>query len=149
MVTVEQSVEIARPIVEVFAYVTDVERLPEWQSTVSEVRAEGAIAPGTRVHDVREFLGRRAATTLEVTRVEPPHRFSLHVVEGPVRYELDHELSESGGGTRVRVSARASVPGVLGIAARPMIKAAERQLRTDLEHLKGVLERRPAGSRRP
>ena len=140
VVTVERSVEIARPAPDVFAYLSDLERLPEWQSTVSEVRVEGPVAEGARMHDVREFMGRRAATTLEVSRHDPPRRLSLRVVDGPVKYEIDHVLTESGGRTRVEVAARANVPGMFGFAARPMLKAAERQLAADLERLKQVLE---------
>jgi carbon monoxide dehydrogenase subunit G len=141
VVTLEQTVEIARPAADVFAFLTDVERLPEWQSTVSEVSVEGPLAEGTRIHDVREFMGRRAASTLEVSQLENPHAFALRVVEGPVRYEIDHELEEHEGRTRVTVRARAEVPGLLGLAARPLLKGAERQLRADLERLRSVLER--------
>lgn len=141
MVTVEERVEIARPAGEVFAVLTDVQRFPEWQSTVSEIRADGPVVEGARIHDVREFMGRRAASTLEVVRLDPPRLFALRTVEGPLRYEIDHALREVDGGTSVTVAARAHVPGLLGLAARPMVKAAERQLRADLERLRELLER--------
>jgi uncharacterized protein YndB with AHSA1/START domain len=106
VITVEHTVEIDRPIAEVFAFLTDVERLPEWQASVSEVDVDVPVGPGARFRDVREFMGRRAASTLEVTTYEPPRRFSLRVAEGPIAYEIDHKLEEVGDGTSVTFSGR-------------------------------------------
>jgi uncharacterized membrane protein len=141
VVNVEQSIEIGRPAGDVFAFLTEVERFPEWQSSVSEIRVDGPIAEGARIHDVREFMGRRAASTLEVARLDAPRLFTLRVVEGPLRYEIDHSLRELDGRTTLTVSARAKVPGLFGFAARPLVKAAERELRADLERLRDLIER--------
>ena len=142
MITLEHSVEIDRPAAEVFDYLADVERLPEWHSSVREVQADGPVAVGSRFRDVRELMGRRAASTLEVTALDRPERFSLRAVEGPIKYEIDHVLTETDGRTSVRVVGRANVPGLFGFAARPMVKAAERELKGDLARLKQVLEAR-------
>lgn len=148
VVRVEGNVEIARAREDVFAFLTDVERFPEWQATVSEIGADGPVVEGARIHDVREFMGRRAASTLEVVRLDAPRLFALRVVDGPLRYEIDHSLGERDGArTSLTVSARADVPGLFGFAARPMVKAAERQLRSDLERLRDLLEAETAGSR--
>ena len=63
----EHMVVIQRPPGEVFAYLTDVSKLPEWQSSASEASVEGEMGLGARVHEVRSLLGRRAESTLEVT----------------------------------------------------------------------------------
>ena len=140
MVTLEHAVLVDRPIDDVFAYLTDLEKLPEWQSSVSEVDVDGQVEEGARFVEVREFMGRRARSTLEVDVCEPSRRFSVRVVEGPITYEVDHRLEERNGRTHLAVSARAKVPGLFGFAARPLVKRAERELRADLERLKGRLE---------
>ena len=141
MVTVEHTIEIDRPIDEVFAYLTDVQRLPEWQSSVTWVQPPESMAAGARVEELREFMGRRAKSTLEVDAYEPPARFALRAVEGPVRYDVDHRLQDVGGRTRMAVVGTAKVPGMLSFAARPLVKGIERQLRADLGRLKELLER--------
>ena len=67
MIEVEHTLEIARPVEEVFAYLTDVARLPEWQSSAESAELEGELREGARIKEVRAFMGRRATSTLEVS----------------------------------------------------------------------------------
>jgi uncharacterized membrane protein len=140
VVTLDQSIEIDRPPEEVFAYLTDISRLPEWQSSVSEVTADGPVREGSRVVETREFMGRRARSTLEVAEYQPSRRFVLRTVDGPITFEVDHRLEHRLDRTHLTISARAKVPGLFGFAARPFVKSAERELRADLERLKELLE---------
>lgn len=59
MIRVEHSVLIARPVEEVFAYVTRAESVPEWKRGLEAVRRETTGPPGvgTRETHVSEFLG--------------------------------------------------------------------------------------------
>ncbi len=71
---IEESVEINRPLEEVFNYVANPENLPEWSSIVLEVRkeAQGQPREGDRFTTVAKFLGRSFETPMEVTAHEPP-----------------------------------------------------------------------------
>jgi uncharacterized membrane protein len=140
VVTLERAVVVECPIDDVFAYLTDLARLPEWQSSISEVHVDGRVEEGTRFVETREFMGRRVRSTLEVAAFEPSRRFMLRTVEGPLRFEVDHRLEDRNGQTYVAISARAKLPGLFGFAARPLMKGAERELRGDLERLKRRLE---------
>jgi uncharacterized protein YndB with AHSA1/START domain len=125
-------VRIARPVADVFAYVSDVTNLPSWQE--SAVNAEW-IEPRARFRERRSFLGHRAELELEVTAYEPDRRFDVKAVSGPVRFEVSHALTAADGGTLLRVTAHAS-----GLAASMAKRQAERQFRSDLDRLKDVLE---------
>jgi uncharacterized protein YndB with AHSA1/START domain len=140
VITVEHTVDIDRPIADVFVYLTDVERLPEWQASVSEVHVDGPIGPGSRFRDVREFMGRRAPSTLEVTTYEPPRRFSLRVADGPIAYQIDHTLEEVGDRTSVTFSGRGETTRVPRLMRGVVERAVERQLAKDADALKRVLE---------
>ena len=142
MITVEHTVEIERPITEVFEYLTDVGRLPEWQTSVSEVHVDGPLEQGARFREVREFMGRRATSTLEVTAFEPPSRFALRVVEGPIAYEIDHRLEDAGERTRVTFAGRGDTGRVPRLMRGMVERAVERQMRNDADALRGVLESR-------
>ena len=132
-------VTIARPVEDVFAYVSDVTHLPEWQESAV---AAGWIEPGKRFRERRSFLGRTAELELEVTACEPNRRFDVKSASGPVRFEIRHAFVRSDGSTQLRVSAEAAVGGALRFAAGMAKKQAERQFRSDLERLKELLERR-------
>lgn len=62
MIRIELPVAVARPVPDVLAYVTDLERLAEWQSNVVSVTKEtdGPMGPGTRLREVRRGVLRIA-----------------------------------------------------------------------------------------
>ena len=138
----EHTVLIDRPPAEVFAYLTDVAKLPEWQSSASEASVEGEMRLGAHVREVRTLLGRRGESTLEVTEYEPPRKFSLRVVSGPLPYEVQHTLLDENGGTRLDWVAEADTSKFPRIAVRMVAGAVEAQFKADLERLKSVLEAR-------
>ena len=142
-------VTIDRPVAAVFAYVSDVRNLPEWQE--SAVAAEW-IEPGRRFRERRTLLGRAAETEVEVTAFEPERRFDVRALTGPVRFEIRHAFAKADGGTLLRVSSEAKTGGALRFAAAMAKSQVERQFRRDLDRLKNVLESRssdPEGSDGP
>jgi uncharacterized membrane protein len=132
-------VTIERPVSEVFAYVTDVRNVPEWQE--SAVSAEW-IEEGRRFRERRHFMGRAATVELEVTALEPDTRFDVRAVNGPVKFTIQHSFEPRDGGTLVRAHGEAAFGGKLRFAAGMAKKHAERQFRSDFERLKALLERR-------
>ena len=140
MIEVEHTLQIARPVEEVFGYLTDVARMPEWQASAQEATLEGELGPGARIREVRSFMGRRAASTMEITEYEPPNRFSLHSVEGPITYTVEHALEAVDGGTRVTLTARGETNRVPRLMLGTVRRTIERQFVKDLETLKRRLE---------
>lgn len=142
MARIEQWVEIDRPPADVFAVLTDPGRLGEWQGTVVEARLEGdgPLGAGSRVREVRSFLGKRIESTVEILEHEPPSRFALRSTAGPVTFRVEQTVEPAAAGSRLRVELEGEAHGFFGIGARLAVKAAERQLRSDLESLKRLLE---------
>ncbi len=64
----ELTIRIARPPDDVFAYLSDVANLTEWQSGVhsAEIQGGGAATVGARVVESRTMLGKEMTTTLEI-----------------------------------------------------------------------------------
>jgi uncharacterized membrane protein len=131
-------VTIEQPVGVVFAYVTDVGNLPEWQE--SAVAADW-IEPGRRFRERRSFLGRTVEIELEVTALEPDRRFDVKAVQGPVRFEIQHAFAAADGGTSLHVSAEAKLEGAMRFAAAMAKGQVERQFRSDLARLKELLEK--------
>jgi uncharacterized membrane protein len=132
-------VRIERPVSEVFAYLTDVRNVPEWQE--SAVSAEW-IEQGRRFRERRHFMGRTGTIELEVTALEPDRRFDVRAVKAPVKFAIQHSFEVRGEGTLVSVHGEAALGGALRFAAGMARKQAERQFRGDFERLKALLERR-------
>jgi uncharacterized membrane protein len=137
-------VRIDRPVTAVFAYVTDVSNLPQWQE--SAVAAEW-VEEGSFFRERRSFLGRSADIDLEVTALEQDRRFDVRAVTGPVRFEIRHSFEAVADATLLRIRAEAPIAGALRFAASMAKKQAERQFRSDLQRLKKVLEQqKPAAT---
>jgi uncharacterized protein YndB with AHSA1/START domain len=140
VVKVEHSVEIERPAEEVFAWLTDLGRLPEWQASVIESRAEGPLGEGSRIRERRRLLGHEAETELEVETFEPGRRLALSTLRGPIDLSVDHVLEEVDGRTTLHVTAEARPGGVLRFAGPAMAARARHELRRDFGRLKELLE---------
>ena len=128
----ELTIEIARTPEDVFAYLTDVSNLPEWQAGV-----KSATVRGDRVEESRSLLGRELHTSLEIVERDEPRLFTLRALDSPVPFSVRHELEPLGGGTRLTVTAEGDVPG---FAAGLLSRRAERLFRKDFERLKQILE---------
>lgn len=92
---------VARGIPEVWAYICDVSRWPEWAPTVREgwVAGGGPLAPGARVEQRAKLmfgLTRRRAQT--VTMVEAPRRvaFAGPMGTSSARWGMELEPAEAG-----------------------------------------------------
>ncbi len=144
---VEESVEINRPVEEVYQYVADPEHLPEWAGIILEVQKEapGPLTEGTRFTTIGKFLGRRFETPFEVTAHESPQRHSHKSTGGPIPQEWTLTFEQTqGGGTRFTQVVEGE-PGRFFRLAGPLLeRAGRRQFRTDLENLKDLLEARGA-----
>jgi uncharacterized protein YndB with AHSA1/START domain len=137
-------IDIDRPPEDVFALLTDIGRLPEWQASAVSAEAEGALGTGTRIRETRRLLGREFHVVHEVTAFDPPHRFDVQSVEGPLPLTVSHLLEPSGGGTRLEVVGEAKPKGMLRFAAGGIAKTVESEFRRDFERLKELLESRAA-----
>jgi uncharacterized protein YndB with AHSA1/START domain len=139
-------VDIARSPEEVFAVVTDPSRLPEWQPMVvrAEPLQEGPVRQGTRLREVRRVRGKELEQILEVAELEPPRRFGLRVVEGPLPVHGDLVFSPDGrGGTRLRVHAYGRARGAMRLLEPLLALGIRREFRRQYRSLKGLLEGDP------
>jgi carbon monoxide dehydrogenase subunit G len=136
----ELSIEIARAPEDVFAYLTDVSKLPDWQSSAITAESDGAMRAGTHIRERRKFAGRDVSTELEVAAYEPPSRFDVKSRGGPITYGIKHTLEPAADGTKLDVDVEVKVGAMMRIAAQGPLKLAEREFRKDFERLKQILE---------
>lgn len=142
---VEESAEINQPLQEVFKYVSDVGNYPEWMAHALEVRTDtpGPPQQGDRFVVAIKSVGRRFETPYERTSYEPDRRFTDRAVGGPIANHRWHAaFEEMPGGTRLTRAVDVESGGLLKLLEPLQKRAAERQLRKDLQALKEVLEAR-------
>jgi hypothetical protein len=90
----ESRITIASSVGEVWDYVCDVGRWPQWAPTVLEcwVRGGGPLQPGSRVDQRAKDLGRSHARSQEVTAVEAPRSVAFAGTMGPSASRWGMEL---------------------------------------------------------
>jgi uncharacterized membrane protein len=140
---VEQStrIDIEAPVDRVWEVLRDVERWPEWTSTVTSVRRldDGPLAVGSRA---RIEQPRIPPTEYVVTELEPSRSFTW-VATGPgVRTTARHLLEALGtGGTRVTLAVEQA--GLVGaVMGRFYRRLTDRYLATEAEGIKARSEGR-------
>lgn len=144
MARYEQSIVIARPVADVFAYMDDIGREREWQPQLVEAEQtpRGPTAVGTRKRYVSEFMGKRLENTYVVTLCEPGRRIVAETTEDSVleaRSDLRWESVDSG--TRVTMALEGTPSGALRfVPARMLEKTFEREVESALARLRERLE---------
>jgi uncharacterized protein YndB with AHSA1/START domain len=148
MIDFTHEVEIDRPVHDVFAYSTDPERLPTWQTnTVSSITEDdGPLRVGTRLREVhRGPGGKEFASVVEVSQYDPDRVFALHVVEGtPIDAELTYTSTERG--TLLRLRAHGKLTGAMRLAEPFLGRMLKRQFAEQVATLKHVLEQDAAAA---
>lgn len=143
MIRIELPVDVARPVQEVFAYVTDLERLSQWQPNLVSVtkETEGPMGRGTRLREVRRGpFGRNVEAIVEVSAYEPNRRFDLRIVSGPLPIDGSHEFGETDGGTRIDFVAAGQPGGVFRFAEPLLARMLRRQFSGYYARLQALLE---------
>ena len=94
-IRIESRITIAGSVGEVWAYVCDVGRWPEWAPTVLEcwVRGGGPLEPGSRVEQRAKDLWRTHGRSQEVSAVEAPRyvAFAGTMGSSPARWAMELE----------------------------------------------------------
>ena len=142
---VEESIEINRPLQEVFDYVSDVGNYPKWMAHALEVRKDTPDLPqqGDRFTLAIKSVGLRFETPYERTSSEPNRQITDRAVGGPVPNQRWHSaFQEVPGGTRFTRAVDVESGGLLKLLEPLQKRAAGRQLRKDLQTLKNVVEAR-------
>jgi uncharacterized protein YndB with AHSA1/START domain len=148
MAAIILSIDISRRPEDVFSYVTDPSRLPEWQESVVLARREAGIAlplaVGSRTLVTRRVGPREQPTTAEVTELNPPKSWGTRVIDGPVRGIEKGTIEPLDGGERSRVTIALDFEAHgIGKLLIPLVvrRQARRQLPRNEQKLKELLER--------
>jgi uncharacterized protein YndB with AHSA1/START domain len=140
-----ESVDIARPPEEVFAYATHFSHYPEWQAGVLSVRPEGAgsLTVGSRATVIRQAGPRKLTRTEEVTELDSPRRWTVRSVGGSLTAIAKGTIESFGDGERSRVTLALEFDGHgIGASLLPLVRRqARRQLPRNAQRLKELLER--------
>jgi ribosome-associated toxin RatA of RatAB toxin-antitoxin module len=142
MLTMESRIEIARPVDQLFAYLSDLSNWPQWLVGIQESRIEGSekIGVGAKVRQVAKVLGRRFEITGQVVAFDPNKKIAMQVLTGPFPMALTLTFEAIGQASRLTTVLEAD-PGTYFRLAAPLVKPLlQRQLDADHATLKALVE---------
>ena len=145
MIDVTTSVEIARPVQDVFAFVADQTNAPQWQTDLHEVRrlTDGPIGVGSEHEFVRTFAGRRFASRNRFVVFEPSRYVRFEIPSGLITGTASYrtETSQSAG-TVLTSRMEFRVRGPLSLLEPVLCRLLAKDSRRDEQRLKSLLEHR-------
>jgi uncharacterized protein YndB with AHSA1/START domain len=140
MASFTHSVTIPRPPDEVFPWLLEGDRVPQWTSNLERYEPEGAVGPGSRIRQTLEVSGQRFDVEMEVVRYEPPREAETRFSTNGIDIVATYDVAADGAGTRLTQSLEAKPRSLTARMIVPAVQPRlERKLIGDLERLQALL----------
>jgi uncharacterized protein YndB with AHSA1/START domain len=128
---------VSRPVEEVFDYLAQFDRHPEWQHDLKTATIDGPAAVGVKGTETRQMGPRVHTYEWRVSAFERPSKLGFETLTGPMRPAGSIALSPDGDGTRIDFQMDLNPRGLMKLMS-PMIS---RQVqRTNDEHMAKLKE---------
>ena len=112
MPNAERTVVINKPIADVFAFVADGEKAPQWRSGVLEVAKKSGDGKGAVYRQVVKGPGgRKVDADYEISDYRPPTHLAFRAIAGPVRPTGSYDLTDMDGKTSLTFRLAADIGG--------------------------------------
>lgn len=140
MIVTTNSIDIARPLEEVFEFLTEPQNYLLWQAGLISITATQGLEVGSRLSFQSVALGRGFEVEAKISANNHRDKIEAVSARGQFTFTSKYTLKEIPGGTRVRFSNRIDTHGIFHLAAGILQSMGEAKYRADLEQLKIVLE---------
>lgn len=139
---IDLSIEIERPLEEVFIALSDARTHPQWDSNMLEGRHEpdGPAQLGTRITEVRKFMGRVIETTSELIEFEANKKFVRKGTSGPMSLTGILTFTQTDTGTHIDWTWLLELSGLLSIMTPIMARLLKKDGESTLSNFKQLLE---------
>lgn len=148
MKRVERTATINAPPDEVFAYLSDLEKLSEWQAGVVSAQrtSKGDMGVGDTALVTREIMGNRVEAPLTITEHDPPRRLAIGSEVSGVKAHATLDFAPSGNGRATDLTFAMEIrgSGFTGFMEGMIASAAGGDIDASLERLAERFAKPPA-----
>lgn len=143
MIDIMETIEVARPADEVFAYLSDFANNPRWQDGMvsAAFTTEPPLRVGSEYDQEARFMGKKIISHFRITELTPGRSVTIETTESTFPIKVTRSvtpLDEQRCEVTAHVTGDAS--GVFALAAPMMRWMVGRSVRADYARLKAVLE---------
>ena len=142
MASFSHTVSVPKPPAEVFVWLLEEDKVPQWTGRLQayEVLGDGTLGSGTKIRQVLTISGQPFDLEIEIVRYEPPgfaeSRFSTNGID----VETTDRLREAGGGTKLTQTLEGKASSFKARLLLPVVQPKlEGKLTEDLERLRELL----------
>ena len=140
MPSFSHSVDISKPPDEVFPWLLEEDKVPQWTSDLDRYDVHGSLGEGARVVQTLSIAG-GLKLDLEITRYDPPSAAESRFETNGIKLITGYELEPNGGGTRLTQTLDAKAGGITARMLIPVVQGRlEKKVTADLDRLKILLE---------
>ena len=142
MARIEESVEIKRPVGDVFAYTTEAKSWPEWQSIITEAEqtSQGPWGVGTTFKGTSRMMGLSMKWTAKATEYEPNKKWGKNITCGSMTIEEHVTYEPIEERIRFTIVYDMKVGGLLKLFSPMVVSSMRKETKKSLSDLKSILE---------
>jgi carbon monoxide dehydrogenase subunit G len=140
MPSFSHSIDVPTPPAEVFPWLLEEDKVPQWTGDLSSYEQLGPLGEGSKVRQVLAIGGSQITLELEIARYDPPHRAESRFSTNGVDVVNTYTVEPAGTGSRVTQELDAKASSFTARMLIPVLQGRlEKKLTDDLERLRGVL----------
>jgi uncharacterized protein YndB with AHSA1/START domain len=140
MVTTRITVDIRRPIDEVFAYLMDPQNYLVWQGGLLELETTNGMEAGSVISFEAMGLGRKYKMQAVVTQNDHKASFTVVAQQGPITFESTYRLHPIPTGTQLELRNKIDPGLVFRLAQSALQSISDSRYDAYLKSLKAILE---------
>lgn len=142
MIHIESKINIKRAPADIFAFITNFENNPQWQSGMISARftSNPPIGVGSTYTQVARFLGRRIDSNFVVVDYEPGRLVKITTISGSFPITVTRSVEPAGEGSTVRAIVEGDSSGFFKLAEPLMRRMVQSSVISDYARLKELLE---------
>lgn len=142
MIAISNSIEIARPVPQVFAYVIEFDHNPEWMPVQAVHRlSDGPVVAGTRFRQLFHLLGADYEMDCLIVDCAQDSKLSFQYDAPVFSWRGDYLFEPTGAGTRLSARGQVALNGPLKMAENMLAPKIRRLINETAPNLKQILER--------
>jgi uncharacterized membrane protein len=144
MARIEESVEIKHPADKVFAYTTEAQSWPKWQSFITEAEqtSSGQVGIGTTFKGTNRMMGLNMKWAAKVTEYEPDSKWGKRITSGSSIIEEQFVFGPKEEGVRFTIVYDMKMGGFLRLFSPMVVSTMLKETKKSLINLKSILEAR-------
>jgi len=147
MATIETSVNIKKPVEEVFEFITNLDNQKKLSTFITGIEVSGPVQMGTKYKIETTSMGHKNVTNNEVVAFEPSKKFGVKTLAAPPASDVTNTylLEKDGDGTKLSLLMDAvltppgmpNMPGMEDMMKKQMITGLEATLNTMKKMIEG------------